>query len=145
MNLEEITKLMDLVNSSNVEEFELELEGFKIKIKKGKVVSTNDPAVEMVAKPASGLPESKSGEEELDTFIIKSPMVGTFYRAPAPDTEPYIEMGAIVNPDTVVCIVEAMKLMNEIKAETHGRIIKILVENAHPVEYGQDLFIVELL
>jgi len=145
MNLEEITKLMDLVNSSNVEEFELELEGFKIKIKKGKVVSTSDPAVEMVTKSAPGLPESKSGEEELNTFIIKSPMVGTFYRAPAPDAEPYIEIGAIVNPDAVVCIVEAMKLMNEIKAETHGRIIKILVENAHPVEYGQDLFIVELL
>ncbi len=149
MDLEEITKLLDLVNSSNVEEFELESEGFKIKIKKGKVIAVSDPAVNEIIKTNESLPASKTeSEDEFDEskhFIIKSPMVGTFYRAPAPDADPYVEMGSIVNPNTVVCIVEAMKLMNEIKAETNGKIIKILVENAHPVEYGQDLFIVELV
>jgi len=145
MDLEEITKLLDLVNSSNVDEFELEQEGFKIKIKKGRVVTVSDPVVEAVARSMPNLPEKKGVEEGHNIFIIKSPVVGTFYRAPAPDAPPYVELGAIVNSDTVVCIVEAMKLMNEIKAETHGRVIKILVENVHPVEYGQDLFVVELL
>ncbi len=76
---------------------------------------------------------------------IKSPIVGTFYRAPAPDAEPYVKVGDEVFPGTVLCIVEAMKLMNEIESDVHGRIVKILVENAQPVEYGQPLFLIELL
>ncbi len=76
---------------------------------------------------------------------IKSPIVGTFYRAPAPDAEPYVKVGDEVFPGTVLCIVEAMKLMNEIESDVHGRVAKILVENAQPVEYGQPLFLIELL
>jgi len=76
---------------------------------------------------------------------IKSPIVGTFYRAPAPDAEPYVKVGDEVFPGTVLCIVEAMKLMNEIESDVHGKIVKILVENAQPVEYGQPLFLIELL
>jgi acetyl-CoA carboxylase biotin carboxyl carrier protein len=85
--------------------------------------------------------EEAEGEEKY--IIIKSPMVGTFYRAPAPDAPPYIEIGDEVKEDTVLCIVEAMKLMNEIKAETRGKIADILAENGQPVEYGQPLFLVE--
>lgn len=91
--------------------------------------------------------EAKKEEEEKETehIPIKSPMVGTFYRAPAPDEPPYVEVGDVVNEETVVCIVEAMKVMNEIKAECRGKVAKILVENGQPVEYGQPLFLIEPL
>lgn len=89
--------------------------------------------------------EAPSVEAGKKYHEIKSPIVGTFYRAPAPDAEPYVKVGDEVFPGTVLCIVEAMKLMNEIESDVHGRIVKILVENAQPVEYGQPLFLIELL
>lgn len=88
-------------------------------------------------------PESSDATVEEKLASIKSPMVGTFYRAPAPDAPSYVEVGDEINEDTVLCIVEAMKLMNEIKAETRGKVAQILVENGQPVEYGQPLFIIE--
>lgn len=111
------------------------------------------PAPESQAPPENAAAETASGADENATaeveepdksLIIKSPMVGTFYRAPAPDAEPFVEKGDLVKADTVLCIVEAMKLMNEIKAETSGRVVGILVDNAQPVEFGQPLFKLEL-
>jgi len=90
-------------------------------------------------------PTKETQKESLPSNMveIRSPMPGTFYRAPAPDAPPYVELGTAITKDTVLCIIEAMKLMNEIKGESHGRIVKILVENGHPVEYNQPLFLVE--
>ena len=96
---------------------------------------------ETTAPPAAEPVEAR--EEEDKGIEIHSPMVGTFYRAPSPDAPPYTEVGTVINDETVLCIVEAMKLMNEIKAEMRGKILKILVENAQPVEFGQPLFLVE--
>jgi acetyl-CoA carboxylase biotin carboxyl carrier protein len=105
------------------------------------------PGVSAAETPGTTSSEQKSEEVVAGAKLaqIKSPMVGTFYRAPAPDAPPYVDVGDEVKEDTVLCIVEAMKLMNEIKAEIRGRIVEILVENGQPVEYGQPLFSVELL
>lgn len=98
------------------------------------------PAVEAPAAPA---PAPAEAAEEAGVTAVKSPMVGTFYRAPAPDAEPYVQAGDTVERGQTICIIEAMKLMNEIQAETSGRIVRILVENAQPVEFGQDLFLIK--
>jgi len=95
------------------------------------------PAAEAPAAPAP------APAEEAGATAVKSPMVGTFYRAPAPDAEPYVQAGDTVEQGQTICIIEAMKLMNEIQAETSGRIVRILVENAQPVEFGQDLFLIK--
>jgi acetyl-CoA carboxylase biotin carboxyl carrier protein len=92
---------------------------------------------------APGAPPALETRVEKKTIAITSPMVGTYYRAPAPDADPYVEMGDMVEVGQTVCIVEAMKLMNEIESEVRGRIVQILVENAHPVEFGQTLFLLE--
>jgi acetyl-CoA carboxylase biotin carboxyl carrier protein len=110
------------------------------------------PQVQQQPETAPPQPEGKVEEREVSAVEvekryheIKSPIVGTFYRAPAPDAEPYVKVGDEVFPGTVLCIVEAMKLMNEIECDVHGKVAKILVENAQPVEYGQTLFLIELL
>ena len=142
------------MKKNSVSEFELEKQDFKIRLKRGPSngggtsVSYEDAPVltyvpPTVAVPTSGVPipptagAPTAANPELD---IKSPMIGTFYRAPSPESASYIEVGAEVNPETVVCIIEAMKVMNEIKAEAKGIITQVLVENAKPVEFGQPLF-----
>jgi len=158
MDLNNIRRLVKLVEKSDIEELELQEEGFQIRITKGKSVVAN-PAVMMPPHPlphpvptATAHPEapvhetkveSDSGEVLDNALEICSPMVGTFYRAPSPDAEPYVREGDVIQPGKVLCIVEAMKLMNEIESEVSGKILKILVENAQPVEYNQPLFIVE--
>ena len=148
---------------SELSEFEFEEEGFKIKIKRGSVaqpIITSTPlsahpfplaatpadvaapaknAAQSAASPAAG-----SGAEETGFTYVKSPMVGTFYRSPSPENPSFVEVNAKVEEKTVVCIIEAMKIMNEIQAETKGSIVEILVENGQPVEYGQRLFKVKL-
>ena len=105
-------------------------------------VAASAPAAEKPAAAAAGTaPPAPQGTEDL--AAVTSPMVGTFYRAPAPDADPYVEVGDLVEVGQTVCIIEAMKLMNEIESEVRGRIVQILVENAQPVEYGQKLFLVE--
>ncbi|MFP4381058.1 MAG: acetyl-CoA carboxylase biotin carboxyl carrier protein [Candidatus Sumerlaeia bacterium] len=94
-------------------------------------------------KAAQEEKQEKPAPEEIEGVEVKSPMVGTFYRAPAPDAPNYVDEGSVINNDTVLCIVEAMKLMNEIKAEMRGKILRVLVENGQPVEYNQPLFLVE--
>lgn len=141
---------------SDLTEFEFEEEGFKIKIKRGsggqpivsatplsappfpQVIAQGDAASSSaIAKPASALP---AGADEIGFTFVKSPMVGTFYRSPSPENPSFVEIGAKVDEKTVVCIIEAMKIMNEIQAEVKGTVTEILVENGQPVEYGQRLF-----
>src|SRR4030095_12636694 len=137
------------MKKNSVTEFELEKQDFKIRLKRGGngggAVTTLDdspkrayapPAATLAAAtPATLAPIPASAELE-----IKSPMIGTFYRAPSPESASYVEVGTEVNPDTVVCIIEAMKVMNEIKAEAKGVITELLVDNAKPVEFGQPIF-----
>jgi acetyl-CoA carboxylase biotin carboxyl carrier protein len=154
VDLKDIKAILDLMKKNSVSEFELEKpDDFKIRIKRGaNGVSTGAPYDEQPQMPAYAQsamavplappalvapPPLPVPSNELD---IKSPMIGTFYRAPSPESAPYIEVGTEVQPDTVVCIIEAMKVMNEIKAEAKGVITQVLVENAKPVEFGQALF-----
>jgi acetyl-CoA carboxylase biotin carboxyl carrier protein len=148
VDLKDIKAIIDLMKKNSVSEFELEKQDFKIKLKRGgnggtapiydeSSISYAPPVA--IAAPAVltplVAPAAVSSEVE-----IKSPMIGTFYRAPSPESASYVEVGAEVNPDTVVCIIEAMKVMNEIKAEAKGVITQVLVDNAKPVEFGQPLF-----
>jgi acetyl-CoA carboxylase biotin carboxyl carrier protein len=151
VDLEEIKQIIALMKRNELTEFELEREGGKIRIKRGPNGSAgSDTAVipvpvqaapVMVAPSAPApAPTAAPAAPAADTIEIKSPMVGTFYRAPSPEAAPFIEVGATINEETVVCIIEAMKVMNEIKAEVKGVITEVLVENAKAVEFGQPLF-----
>jgi len=139
----EIDKLKDFIKfmeDNNLAELEIEEEGKRIKLRKN--VSEQPVVIQQKQAPAATekeSPESQSGIE------IKSPMVGTFYRAPSPGAKPYVEIGDTVSTGDVVCIIEAMKLMNEIKSEVEGRIAQISIENGEPVEFGQSLFAIEPL
>jgi len=151
VDLKDIKAIIDLMKKNAISEFEMEKQDFKIRLKRGinggTPVSSLDefpPAVAVAAPtqipvattPAAATPPPvATGEVE-----IKSPMIGTFYRAPSPEAASYVEVGTDVNADTVVCIIEAMKVMNEIKAEVKGVVTQVLVENAKPVEFGQPLF-----
>jgi acetyl-CoA carboxylase biotin carboxyl carrier protein len=153
VNLEEIKALIDILKGTDVTEINFEEEGKKIRIKKGQQIN----AYENVSVPAQTVHmhskeqerKEEKGENSRESKYkgekIVAPMVGTFYRAPFPDAEPFVRIGDIVNPGDTLCIIEAMKLMNEIETENKGKIIDILVENAEPVEYGQALFIIEPL
>jgi len=148
MHLEEIRELIKLLNETDVTEFSLESQGVKISIKKGKVggapaLETSPPPVPSVATMPAAPAEPEREERDESLVTVVAPMVGTFYRAPAPDAPPYVEIGDTVREGQVLCIIEAMKLMNEIEAEVAGEIVDILVENGQPVEYGQPLFLIK--
>ena len=157
MNIKDIKAIVDLMKKNAVSEFEMEEGDFKIKLKrapgklhKGEVgVAQEGPAIVTApvvapAVPAPALaPPTPSPEPVAEGLEVKSPMIGTFYRRPSPDSDPFVEVGTAVEPDTVVCIIEAMKVMNEIKAEVKGVIAEVLVEDGKPVEYGQALFRIE--
>jgi acetyl-CoA carboxylase biotin carboxyl carrier protein len=150
VDLEEIKQIIALMKRNELTEFELEREGGKIRIKRGPNGSaSSDTAVIpmpmqaapiMVAPAAAAAPVAAPAAPAADTVEIKSPMVGTFYRAPSPEAAPFVEVGTAVNEETVVCIIEAMKVMNEIKAEVKGVITEVLLENAKALEFGQPLF-----
>ena len=147
MDLKDIKAIIDLMKKNSISEFELEKEGFKIKLKRapngGGHAGLNEngaavaPPIVPGALPTVAPPVTPPIPTDRE---IKSPMIGTFYRAPSPEAEPYVEVGSEVNPDTLVCIIEAMKVMNEIKAEVRGVISQVLVENGRPVEFSQPLF-----
>ncbi len=151
MNLKEIREIINLMNENNLDEIEIERDGTKIKLKKsslGEALEThrkNSPPyyveTQSLNRSAPEARESVSSNHK----EIKSPMVGTFYRSPSPETPSFVEVGQTVEVGQVVCIVEAMKLMNEIKSEIKGKVVEISVENAQPVEFGQILFTVEPL
>jgi len=152
MNLKEIKEIISLMNENELAEIEIEREGGKIKIKKTMDASSaavGPPAVaqpyrvETQAAPPAAPAEKASPATSENTKSITSPMVGTFYRSPSPESPPFVDMGQIIEVGQVVCIVEAMKLMNEIKSEFKGKIVQIPVDNAEPVEFGQPLFIIE--
>jgi acetyl-CoA carboxylase biotin carboxyl carrier protein len=153
VDLKDIKAIIDLMKKNSLSEFELEKQDFKIKLKRGgsgiiaapieegSGVTYALPAPVQIAQPsvaspaAATPPAASSGNLE-----IKSPMIGTFYRAPSPESDEYVQIGSEVSPETVVCLIEAMKVMNEIKAEARGVITEILIDNAKPVEFGQPLF-----
>lgn len=149
MNIKEIKEMLNLMNENNLSELELEREGLKIRLKKRpeggieKVVEEATP-IRPLSTPTSQLPREQPVAPIIPRAVeIKSPMVGTFYMAPSPDAPPFVKVGDNIEIGQVVCIIEAMKLMNEIKCEVKGKIVSVLVENADPVEYGQALFLVE--
>jgi acetyl-CoA carboxylase biotin carboxyl carrier protein len=156
LDLKQIKQLIDLMRRSELTEFEVEEQGFKLRIKRGGegqpvVLSApvaQAPATREIAAPApaSGTPASAAAPagDEAGYAYVKSPMVGTFYRSPSPDNPSFVEVNAKVDEKTVVCIIEAMKIMNEIQAETKGTVVEVLVENGQPVEYGQRLFKIKL-
>jgi acetyl-CoA carboxylase biotin carboxyl carrier protein len=163
LKLEEIQKLIKLIDESGVTDFDYEYEGLKITIKKSGVTNAVSTVVQQSPQPpqpveiseqpihkeASSQPQQEASathaalSERSGLHKITSPMVGTFYSAPSPDAANYVKAGDNVSESTVVCIIEAMKLMNEIEAEVRGEIVEVLVENGQLVEYGQDLFLVK--
>ena len=135
MDLRKLKKLIDLVQESGIAELEITEGEEKVKIVKGGAVSVSPGPAVPAAAPAA---EAEAGQEGR---VIKAPMVGTFYRSASPDAKPFVEVGQTVKEGETVCIIEAMKLMNEIESDAAGAIKAILVENGQPVEYGQPLFI----
>lgn len=156
LNMQELRELAELVNEHGFTDFEFENENIRIRLSKTAApqyvqavqpIASSAPvsaASAQTSAPASGSSEPAAAETPVDAdadlFKITSPIVGTFYRSPSPDKPAYVEVGDKVSESSVVCIVEAMKLMNEIQAETSGEVVKIYVENGQPVEYGQPLF-----
>jgi acetyl-CoA carboxylase biotin carboxyl carrier protein len=168
-NLNDIQELLDLLAGKEITEFEMEQQGVKIRVRRGNshtapagnpngyvnvagaapVVAVQPPASILPPRTAAPTPSTPPAELEsaADTteglFIMKSPIVGTFYAAPAPNAPPFVKLGDTVQVGQVICIIEAMKLMNELEAEQAGQIVRIYVENGQPVEYGQSLFAIE--
>lgn len=151
MNLKEIKEMINLMNENNLMELEVEKDGMRIRLKKssfgteatqGPIIVERQNLSEVAAQKP--LPEL-AGMPAVNAVEIKAPMVGTFYRAPSPEAPPYVEVGQTVEVGQVICIIEAMKLMNEIKSEIKGKILEVLIDNAEPVEFGQPMFLVEPL
>jgi acetyl-CoA carboxylase biotin carboxyl carrier protein len=167
LNVDELRELVELIAQHGFTDFELEREGIRVRLRRELAPqaaapapaqpAAQTPAPTVAPSPAATEQPTQSSEaekaaaaatelsaqeaaEEAGLHIITSPIVGTFYRSPSPTAEPFVRLGSHVDPDMVVCIIEAMKLMNEIQAETQGEVAKIYVENGQPVEYGQPLF-----
>ncbi len=162
MDFKQIQELIKMINKSNIGEVSIEEKGFKLTIKQ-----KEEPVQQVIAAPTMAMPAAasyaaaapaaapasaaapaadkpKAAEASTDNLVtIKSPMIGTFYRSPSPGKPVFVEPGSEINAGSVVCIIEAMKLFNEIESEVKGKIVKILVEDASPVEYDQPLFLVE--
>ncbi len=154
MNLKEIKELIEILKGTDISELEIERSGVKVRLRKGGDVTFHPVMPRMEYPPAAivapAMPEAPAAPAEKPVEPVKTnqirvtaPIVGTFYRASAPDKPPYVEVGDIVKKGQVLCIIEAMKLMNEIESETSGKIVQILMENGQPVEYGQPLFAIE--
>jgi acetyl-CoA carboxylase biotin carboxyl carrier protein len=141
MEIDDLKELIDLIKETDITDLQLEKDGTKVRIKRERMLSP----MEIQVQKLGGLQEKviSTAEEETRLITITSPIVGTFYRAPSPEAAPFIEIGSRVKKGQVLCIVEAMKLMNEIESEVDGTVIKILVENGQPVEYGEPLFLIE--
>jgi acetyl-CoA carboxylase biotin carboxyl carrier protein len=153
MDIREVKDLIQDILNSDISEFELEHTGTRLRLRRGfsndgsyPVVAAPSPAVPLPPKAASPReapqPAARPADEDADAdlHLITSPIVGTFYRAPSPGTEPYVKVGTVVEEGAILCIIEAMKLMNEIPSDIAGEIIRIYVENGTPVEFGQKLF-----
>jgi acetyl-CoA carboxylase biotin carboxyl carrier protein len=157
MDLNEIKKILDLMRDNDLTEFELEQDGVKVRLRKDTAPQWNNappvappaaygPPTAPAASPGAGeaAPQPLTvSSEDVDLAIIKSPIVGTFYRAPEPDAKPFADVGQMVKKGEVLCIIEAMKLMNEINAECDGEVVKVFVENGQAVHYGERLFAIK--
>ena len=152
MYIKEIKDMINLMNENGLTELEIEKEGVRIRLKKG-AGGAYEKAVEFAPAPGAAggpgqekpLSPQQQEKARANTIEIKAPMVGTFYRAPSPEAPSYVNMGDMIEPGQVICIIEAMKLMNEIKSEVKGKIVDIQADNAEPVEFGQALFVIEPL
>lgn len=153
MDLNLIKKLVKIVDTSEITDLEVEENGLRVKVAK-KIKEVQTIAQPQISVPVPAVVNNNNNQQPAETEIVKeekpsnqheihSPIVGTFYRAPAPDADPYIQVGDMIAKGQVLCIVEAMKLMNEIESDVEGKVVKILVENGKPVEYNQPLFLVE--
>ncbi len=159
VNMDELRALIDLIQENDFAEFEIAREGFRLHVRRGAMASesgrsdTVTSSSEIAEQSGAGAPAPTAGSpshpgaqakstasEDQDLYMIPSPIVGTFYRSQSPNADPFVKIGSNVEPESIVCIIEAMKLMNEIQAETSGEVVKIYVENGQPVEYGQPLF-----
>jgi acetyl-CoA carboxylase biotin carboxyl carrier protein len=160
MDFDELNKILDIVRAHELSEFELEREGFKIKIKKGSLVHPAMPGIALPvpqlghnpgAAPSPSAPSAPEAvpaadalsPEEMNLAIVKSPIVGTFFRASEPGAPSFVDVGDVVKKGQVLCIIEAMKLMNEIDSEYEGEIVKVYVDNGQPVQYGERLFAIK--
>jgi acetyl-CoA carboxylase biotin carboxyl carrier protein len=161
MNVDDLKEILDLVREHDLTEFELEREGLRLKVKKATPWSAVSapgvyPPLPAVALPAQSVPaqpapagvarpsaEAPSGDG-VDLAVVKSPIVGTFYRAPEPGAPPFVEAGDLVKKGQVLCIIEAMKLMNEIESDHEGEVVTIYVENGQPVQYGERMFAIRV-
>jgi len=148
VDISQIRKLIRLIQSTDVTEIEVTEGDHSVRVSRQGAVATVTPAAPYFAAPATPMaapvaaPAAAPAEEPADENIVASPMVGTFYRSPSPDADPFVSEGAKVKKGDTLCIIEAMKLMNEIEAEYDGVVEKVLLENASPVEYGQALFVI---
>jgi acetyl-CoA carboxylase biotin carboxyl carrier protein len=163
MDFDELKQILDIVREHDLSEFELERESFKLRIRRnvgGTWTSASLPPVHQVNYPPAMPAHSTSGvaphvppagpvltaaDEEVDLAVLKSPIVGTFYRAAEPDAKPFAEVGDVVRKGQIICIIEAMKLMNEIGSDVDGEVVKVYVENGQPVQYGERLFAIKPL
>jgi oxaloacetate decarboxylase alpha subunit len=151
MNLKEIKEMINLMNENGLLELEIEKDDMRIRLKKAgstTEVTTSPMMIEkerIQHKPEAAETKTPIEKMPVNSLEIKAPMVGTFYRAPQPEAPPYVEVGQEIEVGQVICIIEAMKLMNEIKSEVKAKIIEILVDNTEPVEFGQPMFLVEPL
>ena len=161
MDFKQIQELIKMINKSNIGEVSIEEKGFKLTIKQKEepvqqviaapmqaqamapIVTAPAQAAQPAAATSADKPSKAAEAPASNTVIIKSPMIGTFYRSPSPDKPSFVNVGDEIEPGKVVCIIEAMKLFNEIESEVKGRIVKVLAEDASPVEYDQPLFLVE--
>ena len=158
VNMDELRELIALMRENGLAELELEREDFRVRLRRDSDSGSSHAAAASPAAPAPapspapvpapapataahpGAQATTAASQDQDLHIIPSPIVGTFYRSPSPNADPFVKIGSNVENDSVVCIIEAMKLMNEIQAEASGEVVKIYVENGQPVEYGQPLF-----
>jgi acetyl-CoA carboxylase biotin carboxyl carrier protein len=146
MELDDLKGLIELLKDTDVTELLVEKEGTKVKIRREKIFSSVEiPLTKPVPGPAQETIIRETEEETQRLITITSPIVGTFYRSPSPDAAPFVDAGVRIKKGQVLCIIEAMKLMNEIESESDGILVKALVENGQPVEYGEPLFLIEPL
>lgn len=148
MDNQEIKELLELIRNSGIEEFEMEKAGVRLRIRNAVVAQ---PSIEhrpvVAAAPIlapAAAPEAPAPPAEEDLFIFRAPIVGTFYLTPKPDAEPFVQVGDRISKNTVICIIEAMKIFNQIESDVIGEIVEILVENGRPVEFGEPLFKIRL-
>ncbi len=143
MEIDDLKELISLLQDTDITEIQLEKDGTKVKIRRQMLVSSID--MHSKKTPVTVEKTTESDEEVQRLITVTSPIVGTFYRSPSPEAPPFVEAGTRVKKGQVICIIEAMKLMNEIESEVEGVIVRALVENGQPVEYGEPLFLIEPL